>query len=135
MSTETVCWLKRSNLALVYKVWSFELHTMPQNQDIKRVIHKAIDLAHFTVIFSASGTANPMNTDHLEKMCYEACVNAASQLGYNGEGDIEHRLVEGNHDEYSTPMKHLVSVYCSKSFVHPFTDFTPDRNVSNTNEK
>ena len=72
-----------------------------------------MDLAHFTMVFNASGTSNPMNTDHLEMICLEACIAAAEQLGFNGEGDIEHRLVEGNHEEYSTPMKELVSLYPS----------------------
>ncbi len=81
-----------------------------QNEVIKKVLREAMHIAHAELIFNASGTSNPLNTDHLEKICLDACIKSAGRLGFNGEGDIEHRLVEGDHDAYSTPMKRLVCI-------------------------
>ena len=81
---------------------------LDQTDAIQKVFRKAVHLAHVDLIFHTSGTSNPFNTEHLEKICLNACIKSARQLGYNAQGDIEHRLIGGDHEAYSTPMKRLV---------------------------
>ena len=81
-----------------------------QNTDIKAVLDHARKLGHSRMIFDASAKLNPMDTSHLDKISLQACIDAAMELGYDGEGDIAHRLEEGDPKRYVLPIVKPVSM-------------------------
>ncbi len=86
------------------------MNTSAQNEAINAVLQLARKIGHYRMIFEASSELNPMDTSHLDKIALQACIDAAVELGYDGEGDIAHRLEEGDPKRYVGPIVKLVSV-------------------------
>lgn len=51
---------------------------------------------------------SPLAADELEKIAMDALIQAADDLGYNGEGDVMHRLTKGSLRDYKEPLRYCV---------------------------
>ncbi|THU95121.1 hypothetical protein K435DRAFT_798348 [Dendrothele bispora CBS 962.96] len=102
-------WLPRTNIVLQNhdnSTRSYKLSLKGQSAPIKAVIKRARKLGAIDIISDHS--ICPLEKG-LKRVAAQVLVQAADELGYNGEGDIAHRLEEGEVITYIKPMVRYVS--------------------------
>jgi hypothetical protein len=83
-----------------------------QNNHIKKVVHKAIEIAIIMLFFNIDGL-NPFGVTGMDKIGHAALKDAADKLGYDEEGDILDRLQSGSYGRY---VKHMAKLVCPLLF-------------------
>lgn len=99
----------------------FYLAKRDQTSEVERVLRRAIQTVTRSMgINPENPEFVPFNQSHIETLCLDALLDAATDLGYDGPGDIRDRLLNGDFEKYIRPMRAYVrDLSCS---TDPCTD-------------
>ncbi|THU82095.1 hypothetical protein K435DRAFT_463032 [Dendrothele bispora CBS 962.96] len=127
-------WLPRTDIVLRTHDNSTQSHKLSlkgQSSPIKAVIGRARKLGAIDIISDHS--ICPLGKG-LKRVAAQVLVRAADELGYNGEGDIAHRLEEGDVMTYIKPMVSQRIILERKALKLPAATITTALGLDNSPE-
>ncbi|KAF9041110.1 hypothetical protein BDZ89DRAFT_334810 [Hymenopellis radicata] len=111
MDPDNSIFLRRTRITVVQHGRRWYLTKRDQGFEIERVLRRAIRIVTCGMgINPENPDFVPFNQDQLEALCLDSLLAAATELGYNGVGDIYDRLVHGDMDLYIKPMRTYLQV-------------------------
>jgi len=105
-------WLPRTEIILkpytdATRSYAIGMHS--QIPEMKAVIRLAQKIGPVKMVSDV--TYCPLTTDGLENIANASLIEAAEELGYDGEGDIAHHMESGEMDKYIKPLKGYVRFF------------------------
>ncbi|TFY50700.1 hypothetical protein EVJ58_g10929 [Rhodofomes roseus] len=113
----SIKWRARTMIAIIENPKSVKMAKRAQNGNVQQVMSHAYILGDQMVVFGRKedrglditiNTVNtmltPLDKAGVDRIAYEALVQAADVLGYTGEGDIADRLERGVWEHYAKPL-------------------------------
>ncbi|KAH9924054.1 uncharacterized protein B0H18DRAFT_1120129 [Fomitopsis serialis] len=119
-TVKTIKWLSRTDIEIIRRKHSVKIDIKPQSAVIIQLIHFSYGFGDQMVVFGreedrqlktaadfsdVNSMLTPLEKDGLDRMAYEALVQAADGLGYGGHGDIAQRLEIGSDEDYAKPLR------------------------------
>ncbi|KAF5335923.1 hypothetical protein D9758_018333 [Tetrapyrgos nigripes] len=101
-----VDWLERTNIPLGTRGRTFTTAMTGQNAEMKRVIESAIKCGKINMLMDVKYC--PVGTD-IKSIAFAALYDSAKRLGFDGQGDVAHRLEAGDDDRYVKPLVNYVT--------------------------
>ncbi|KAJ3993161.1 hypothetical protein F5050DRAFT_1848499 [Lentinula boryana] len=103
----SLIWLERTNIVVSCKHRAYSLTLSGQPPVMHDIIEQAINLGKIKMLFDHS--FSPVGPSGLKQIAFAALDEVANKEGYDGEGDVRHRLAEGDHNSYVKPLIAYVS--------------------------
>ncbi|KAJ3754435.1 hypothetical protein EV360DRAFT_73703 [Lentinula raphanica] len=100
-------WLKHTNIVVSGKSRSSSLALTGQPPVMHSIIERAISLGKVKILFDHS--FSPVDPSGLKQIAFAALNKVAEQDGLDGQGDVCHRLAEGDNNTYIKPLVSYVS--------------------------
>ncbi|KAJ3740777.1 hypothetical protein DFH05DRAFT_1462687 [Lentinula detonsa] len=103
----SLIWLERTNIVVSCKHRAYSLTLSGQPPVMHSIIERAINLGKIKMLFDHS--FSPVGPSGLKQIAFAALDEVADKEGYDGQGDVRHRLAEGDHNSYVKPLIAYVS--------------------------
>ncbi|KAJ8090903.1 hypothetical protein PM082_024826 [Marasmius tenuissimus] len=100
-------WLLRTNIIVTKKGRTYELQLTGQPPLIRIIIEKAITRGKLMMLLDH--TYLPLSPEGTKQIAQASLLKIADMDGYDGSGNILHRLEEGSPDQYIKPLFDYVS--------------------------
>ncbi|KAJ8092678.1 hypothetical protein PM082_007007 [Marasmius tenuissimus] len=102
-----VQWHERTNVIVTAKNRSYEAKLTGQPPTMRRIMVNGIARGKLKMI--TNDMYSPVGVESLKQLAHAALVEVAEEEGFDGEGDICHRLEEGDSEQYIKPIVSYVS--------------------------
>ncbi|KAH9905101.1 uncharacterized protein B0H18DRAFT_1132188, partial [Fomitopsis serialis] len=139
-TSDNMVWMARTEIDVIQGKRSINMQMKDQNAIMQQVLHRAFEIGDRIIAFGSDdesvlsmdfaalhGIITPFEKDGMDGIALRAMIEAAEQLGYDGDGDIAQRLELGSTRNYIRPLvSHRLGLFRSaiKKAVTPTVEHT-----------